>query len=46
LIPANTWSNKSDYEAMAKKLAGLFTKNFVGYEGGVSAEVKSAGPVV
>jgi phosphoenolpyruvate carboxykinase (ATP) len=46
LIPANTWSNKSDYEAMAKKLAGLFTKNFTSYEGGVSAEVKAAGPVV
>ena len=45
LIPANTWSNQSDYEAMAKKLAGLFTKNFVSYEGGVSAEVKTAGPV-
>jgi len=45
LIPSNTWSDKSAYEATAKKLAGLFNKNFANYLDGVSAEVKSAGPV-
>jgi phosphoenolpyruvate carboxykinase (ATP) len=46
LIPSNTWSDKSAYEATAKKLAGLFIKNFASYAGGVSADVKTAGPVV
>jgi len=45
LIPSNTWSDKSAYEATAKKLAGLFNKNFANYLEGVSAEVKTAGPV-
>ena len=45
LIPSNTWSDKSAYEATAKKLAGLFNKNFANYLDGVSAEVKTAGPV-
>jgi hypothetical protein len=30
---------------LAKKLAGLFIKNFAAYEVGVSAEVKAGGPV-
>ena len=46
LIPRNVWSDKAAYEATAKKLASLFTKNFAAYEGGVSAEVKAAGPTV
>jgi phosphoenolpyruvate carboxykinase (ATP) len=46
LIPRNVWSDKAAYEATAKKLAGLFAKNFATYETGVSAEVKAAGPVV
>jgi phosphoenolpyruvate carboxykinase (ATP) len=45
LIPSNTWSDTSAYEATAKKLAGLFNKNFANYVEGVSAEVKTAGPV-
>src|SRR5690242_10150677 len=44
LIPRNAWSDQAAYEATAKKLADLFTKNFAAYEGGVSAEVKGAGP--
>jgi phosphoenolpyruvate carboxykinase (ATP) len=44
LIPRNVWSDKAAYEAAAMKLAGLFAKNFATYEGGVSAEVKTAGP--
>jgi phosphoenolpyruvate carboxykinase (ATP) len=45
LIPSNAWSDKAAYQATAKKLAGLFIKNFATYEAGVSAEVKGAGPV-
>ncbi|MBV8353290.1 MAG: phosphoglycerate kinase, partial [Verrucomicrobia bacterium] len=45
LIPRNVWVAKAAFDATAKKLAGLFTKNFAAYEGGVSAEVKAAGPV-
>jgi len=45
LIPRNVWADKTAFDATAKKLADLFTKNFAAYEGGVSAEVKAAGPV-
>jgi phosphoenolpyruvate carboxykinase (ATP) len=44
LIPRNAWSDQAAYEAMARKLADLFAKNFAAYEAGVSAEVKGAGP--
>jgi phosphoenolpyruvate carboxykinase (ATP) len=46
LRPRNTWNNPKDYDASAAKLASLFVDNFKKYEGGVSAEVKSAGPVI
>src|SRR6202048_1925941 len=46
LIPRNVWSDKAAYEVTAKKLAGLFVKNFAAYEDGVGAEVKAAGPIV
>jgi phosphoenolpyruvate carboxykinase (ATP) len=45
LIPRNVWADKPAFDATAKKLADLFTKNFAAYEGGVNAEVKVAGPV-
>jgi phosphoenolpyruvate carboxykinase (ATP) len=44
LIPRNAWADQAAFEATAKKLAGLFIKNFATYEGGVSAEVKASGP--
>ena len=44
LVPRNAWSDKAAYDATAKKLAGLFNKNFETYAGGASAEVKAAAP--
>jgi phosphoenolpyruvate carboxykinase (ATP) len=45
LIPKNTWSDKSAFDATANKLAKLFTKNFATYAEGVREEVRGAGPV-
>jgi phosphoenolpyruvate carboxykinase (ATP) len=42
--PAATWQNKSDYEATAKKLAGLFRENFSKYAEAAGPEVQAAGP--
>jgi phosphoenolpyruvate carboxykinase (ATP) len=44
LTPRATWSDKSAYDATAKKLAGLFRENFKAYETGASSEVRAAGP--
>jgi phosphoenolpyruvate carboxykinase (ATP) len=45
LIPHNAWADKAAYEATARKLAGLFNKNFETYAAGASAEVKAVAPV-
>jgi phosphoenolpyruvate carboxykinase (ATP) len=45
LRPREGWADKSAYDASAKKLAGLFNKNFETYAAGVSGEVKAAAPV-
>jgi phosphoenolpyruvate carboxykinase (ATP) len=39
------WTDKEAFDATAKKLTGLFIKNFAAYQAGVSKEVKAAGPV-
>jgi phosphoenolpyruvate carboxykinase (ATP) len=44
LRPREAWADKAAYEETAKKLAGLFIKNFETYAGGASAEVKAAAP--
>jgi phosphoenolpyruvate carboxykinase (ATP) len=44
LRPRGVWADASAYDAMAKKLAGLFRQNFTKYESGVSAEIAAAGP--
>jgi len=44
LMPKNTWSDKSAYDAQAKKLATMFTENFKRFEATAKAEVKAAGP--
>ena len=44
LVPRDAWGDKSAYDATARKLAGLFVKNFQQYESLASADVKQAGP--
>lgn len=43
LVPANTWTDKDDYQKTAKKLADGFVKNFEKYLDGVPAEVVAKG---
>ena len=44
LNPRNTWSDKDAYDAQAKKLAGMFAKNFEKFADRVPQEVREAGP--
>jgi len=44
LRPRDSWTDKSAYDATAKKLAALFSKNFETYAAGASDEVKAAAP--
>lgn len=46
LNPANTWADKSAYEAKAKDLAVQFNKNFEKYAAHASDAIKSAAPTV
>ncbi len=46
LVPRNTWQDKAAYDTTARKLAGLFNKNFEQYAAGVRAEVRGAGPTL
>ncbi len=46
LVPRNTWSDPSQYDAMARKLAHLFAANFQKYEAQASDAIKGAGPKV
>jgi len=45
LIPRDTWSDKTSYDEVAGKLAGLFKENFKSYEAGASPEIRAASPV-
>jgi phosphoenolpyruvate carboxykinase (ATP) len=44
LWPRDTWANKDDYDAAARKLATMFVDNFKQYEDRVSEAVRKAGP--
>ncbi len=44
LVPRNTWSDPKHYDQTARKLAGLFRRNFSAYADGVSDQVRAAGP--
>ncbi len=44
LSPRNTWSNSTDYDNTARKLASLFNDNFKQFEENMPEKVRSAGP--
>jgi phosphoenolpyruvate carboxykinase (ATP) len=44
LNPANTWTDKGEYEKTVKKLATLFQDNFKNYASQAEASVVGAGP--
>jgi phosphoenolpyruvate carboxykinase (ATP) len=46
LDPRNTWSNPSDYDAQAKRLAVLFHENFEQFEAQTAQDVMKAGPKI
>lgn len=46
LQPRNTWEDKSSYDEYARKLAGMFQKNFEQFKDDVSDRVRKAGPRV
>jgi phosphoenolpyruvate carboxykinase (ATP) len=45
LTPRETWADRKAYDAMAKKLVGMFVKNFARFEDHVGADVRAASPV-
>jgi phosphoenolpyruvate carboxykinase (ATP) len=46
LYPERTWADKKAFEETARKLVGMFQKNFTKYEKNVDADVKAAAPEV
>lgn len=46
LHPRYTWTDRTAYDATAKKLASMFVANFEKYANGVSAEILAAAPKV
>mgnify|MGYP003301422171 CR=1 FL=1 len=45
LIPAKAWSNKDEYDSVAKNLVGKFQANFQEYDLGDS-DIRNAGPSI
>ena len=46
LYPQKTWQNKLEFDQTARKLVGMFQKNFVQFEDHVDADVRAAAPEV
>lgn len=46
LNPRETWADKQAYDSQAKKLVGMFVRNFVRFEAHVGADIKAASPAV
>jgi phosphoenolpyruvate carboxykinase (ATP) len=44
LYPVKTWADKAEFAQTAKKLIGMFRKNFARFEGDVDADVRAAAP--
>jgi phosphoenolpyruvate carboxykinase (ATP) len=44
LTPRGTWANTADYDAQARKLAGMFADNFRAFEAEADDDVRTAGP--
>ena len=46
LYPIKTWKDKAAFDETARKLVGMFQKNFTKFESHVDAEVRAAAPEV
>ena len=46
LYPMKTWADKKAFDETARKLVGMFQKNFTKFDKDVDAEVKAAAPEV
>ena len=46
LYPQKTWQDKKAFDETARKLVGMFQKNFTKYENTVDADVRAAAPEV
>jgi phosphoenolpyruvate carboxykinase (ATP) len=46
LSPRGTWPDPEAYDAKARELAGLFSKNFEPYAGACSPQIRAAGPAL
>jgi phosphoenolpyruvate carboxykinase (ATP) len=45
LVPRDTWSDSSAYDATARKLAGLFRNNFRAFESAEDSSLSATGPI-
>jgi phosphoenolpyruvate carboxykinase (ATP) len=46
LDPIKTWKDKAEFDLTARKLVGMFQKNFAKYEDHVDADVRAAAPEI
>jgi phosphoenolpyruvate carboxykinase (ATP) len=46
LYPERTWADKKAFDETARRLVGMFQKNFTKFEQTVDAEVKAAAPQI